>query len=362
LSVSPAHFAFPVPRRKRRRVRVGLLYVRALIAEFRWTLFGLLIALSIGTAVILLSPEVRFDGKPPTVPMAIYSAWMSLLAQPTLNPPPSEILMVLFAVYPLLGFGLIGEGIVRLGFLMVSRRRGEKEWTLVMASTYRDHVILCGLGHLGIRVLEQYIRAGIGVVVIERDEKNPFIARAKEWNVPVLLADMKDDQSLLDAGIKHARAVVMTTNDDVANLEVALDSRRMNPNARVCMRLFDQQLASKITGAFGIDTAFSASALAAPLVAGMSVGASVLSTAVVAGQPHVIAEMAVASGSQLAGKTVGEVEAAHAARVLALRATEATAETAKSPPLSTDSISPATVLTIHIAADRLASVAAAARG
>jgi Trk K+ transport system NAD-binding subunit len=223
-------------------------------------------------------------------------------------------------------------------------------------------VILCGLGHLGIRVLEQYIRAGIGVVVIERDEKNPFIARAKEWNVPILLADMKDDQSLLDAGIKHARAVVMTTNDDVANLEVALDSRRMNPNARVCMRLFDQQLASKITGAFGIDTAFSASALAAPLVAGMSVGASVLSTAVVAGQPHVIAEMAVASGSQLAGKTVGEVEAAHAARVLALRATEATAETSHSPPAATDSIAPATVLTIHIAADRLASVAAAARG
>ena len=25
----------------------------------------------------------------------------------------------------------------------------------VMASTYRDHVVLCGIGHLGIRVLEE---------------------------------------------------------------------------------------------------------------------------------------------------------------------------------------------------------------
>jgi Trk K+ transport system NAD-binding subunit len=340
---------------------VGLLYARALIAEFRWTLICLLSAIAIGTAVIWQSPEARFDGKPPTLPLAIYSAWMSLLAQPTINPPPTEALMIIFAVYPLLGFGLIGEGIVRLGFLMISRRRGEKEWTLVVAGTYRNHVILCGLGHLGVRVLEQYVRARIDVVVVERDEKNPFNLRAREWNVPVLLADMKEDQSLIDAGIRNARSVVIATNDDVANLEVALDCRRMNAAVRVYMRLFDQQLASKLTGAFGIDMAFSASALAAPIVAGMSVGASVLSTAVVAGQPHVVAEITIDTGSVLAGKTVRDVEATHAARVLALHSAVGTGQP-KIPPAPEDSLSPAMVMTIHVAADHVAAVAAAARG
>jgi voltage-gated potassium channel len=171
---------------------------------------------------------------------------------------------------------------------------------------------------------------------------------------------MKEDQSLFDAGIKHARAVVVATNDDVANLEVALDARRISPHIRVCMRLFDQQLAGKITGAFGIDHAFSASALAAPMVAGMSFGAAILSTAVVAGTPHVVAEVTIEPGSPLAGKKVSEIESQHAARILAMK-TGAPSMQTRCPPTADDSPAGGSVLTIHVAAERLAAVAAAAR-
>ena len=117
----------------------------------------------------------------------------------------------------------------------------------MVASTYRDHVVLCGLGHLGIRILEQYVQAGVGVVVIEKDEQNHFLAKAREWNVPVLLRNMKEDQGLIEAGIARTPApVVIGTNDDIANLEVALDARRMNPRIRILIRLFDQQLAGKL--------------------------------------------------------------------------------------------------------------------
>lgn len=336
-----------------------LLYARALIAEFRWTLLTLFVALAVGTLVIWLTPQARINGEACDFPTALYSAWMALLAQPTINPPPTGLLMFLFAIYPLLGFGLIGEGIVRLGFLMISRRRGEKEWTLVVAGTYRNHIVQCGLGHLGIRVLEQYVRSGVEVVVIERDEKNSFIQRAREWNVPVLLADMKEDQSLIDAGIKNASAVVIATNEDVANLEVALDSRRMNPGIRIYMRLFDQQLASKITGAFGIDMAFSASALAAPIIAGMSVGAAILSSAVIGGQSHVIAEMKIEGDSALAGKSMREIEERFATRVVALRGGED--KTSKAPPAAEDRAQSGGTITVHVAADRVAAIAAAAR-
>ncbi|NJL18652.1 MAG: hypothetical protein HC938_17335 [Nitrospira sp.] len=40
--------------------------------------------------------------------------------------------------------------------------------------------------------------------------------------------------------------IVIATNDDMANLEVALDARRLNPKIRVLMRLYDQQIAAKI--------------------------------------------------------------------------------------------------------------------
>src|SRR6202011_5071682 len=102
--------------------------------------------------------------------------------------------------------------VVRLALLMVSKRQGEKEWMRVMASTYRDHIVLCGLGHLGYRVLEQLVSIGLPVVVLEKHGNSRHLTHAKELGVAVLIRDMKEDQALIDAGIKHARAVIIATN------------------------------------------------------------------------------------------------------------------------------------------------------
>ena len=124
--------------------------------------------------------------------------------------------------------------------------------------------------HLGFRVLGQLIASGTPVVAIERDTGGRFLDDARRTGVPILVRDMKDDQALLDAGIQHARAIVIATNDDMANLEVALDARRMNPKIRIIMRQFDQQIADKLREAKLIDEAFSSAALAAPAVAEMA--------------------------------------------------------------------------------------------
>ena len=185
-------------------------------------------------------------------------------------PPERWYLALLCGVYPLLGFGLVGEGVVRIGLLILSKDRGEKEWMMVMASTYRDHVVLCGLGHLGYRILGSSWREDADVVALEKDAAGRFLSEAKATGMPVLVRDMKEDQALVDAGVQHARAIIIATNDDMANLEVALDARRMNPKIRVIMRLFDQRMADKFKEAALIDEAFSSAALAAPIVAGMA--------------------------------------------------------------------------------------------
>src|SRR5205823_1260332 len=155
---------------------------------------------------------------------SLYSSWMALLAQPVFSPPQRWYITLLCGAYPLVGFILVGEGIVRLALLMASRRRGEREWIRIMASTYRDHIVLCGVGRLGIRVLEQLASTGVPVVCIEQKREGRFLSRAKELGMPVMIRDMKEDQALIDAGIHHARAIIIATNDSMANLEVALDS------------------------------------------------------------------------------------------------------------------------------------------
>lgn len=233
----------------------------------------LVVAVLIGAALYGITPHKEFDGQPPPLMISFLSAWLAMFAQPLLSPPATWYLAILCGVYPLIGFGLIGEGVVRIGMLIVSRKQGEKEWMQVKASTYRDHIVLCGLGHLGYRILLQLLSSGAEVVAIEKDAEGRFTADAKATGIPVLIRDMKEDQALIDAGVRHARVIVIASNDDLANLEVALDARRFNPGIRVILRMFDQRIADKFKDAELIDEAFSSAALAAPIVAELTLRA-----------------------------------------------------------------------------------------
>jgi hypothetical protein len=256
--------------RRRTSLRTNVLFVFRLARDFRWTLSLLAMAVLLLGTLYAVTPHAQLGGKPPSLLTAYFGAWMALFAQPILEPPETWYIAALCGIYPLLGFVLIGEGVVRIGMLIVSRERGEKEWMLVSASTYRNHIVLCGLGHLGYRILTQLLTAEQAVVALEKATDARFLADAKATGTPVLVRDMKEDQALIDAGVPHARAIIIATNDDMANLEVALDARRMNPGIRIIMRLFDQRMADKFKEAALIDEAFSPAALAAPIVADMA--------------------------------------------------------------------------------------------
>ena len=319
----------------------------AIIARFRLTLLALAVAVVIGTAVFWVAPPPA-GGKPPSLSMALFAGWMALLDQPFYAVPHTWYLGLVEAVYPVVGFLLIGEGIVRLSLLVISKQQGEREWMRVMAGVQRDHIVLCGLGHLGLRVLQELVKNNIGVVVLEKHKDTRQMTHAKELGVSVLIRDMKEDQALIDAGIQHARAVIICTNDEMANLEVALDSRRLNPGIRVVMRSFDQQIAEKIAGAMSIDAPFSSATLAAPMVAAMAMGGQVLASYLINGVSHVTAELTIDSGSALTGRSVVEIEAAQQVRVLSRSSNEGLVRTGEK-------------LVVHTASANLAALLTAAK-
>lgn len=349
--------ATPIPALRRSRTTV--LYLLALLREFRWSLGMLAAALLVGTVLFLATPgEFTQSNARPNLLNAAYAAWMAMLAQPVNALPSTWYLTLVCGFYPIIGLIVIGEGVVRLALLLFSKRHGQKEWMKVIASTYRDHVVLCGIGHLGIRVLEELCAAGIAVVAVEKDENGAFVAQAKRTGTPVIIGDMKDDSALVNAGIASAQAVIIATNDDMANLEVALDSRRLNPDIRVIMRLFEQSIAQKISNAFLVDIAFSASTLAAPIVAAMSMGSRVLSSTLIANIPHVSAELPVGAGSALADKSVEQAERQFCCKILARTPASAPMEL---PPTSDAIIIAGDVPVVHTPSAQLAALAAAAR-
>ncbi len=197
----------------------------------------------------------------------LYGMYTQLFFEPTQQLPHAPIARGIFWITPLLGAGLILRGVVRVGASLFDADERHKLWVEIMTDRMRDHIVVCGLGHVGIRVVEALKRLGYPVVAIERNKNESFAARAEELGFPVLYGDARRDALLLESGVQRARAIVCATDDDLANLEVAIDAKRENPNIRVVMRMFDQRVASKMRSALDVDETFSTSALSGPLAA-----------------------------------------------------------------------------------------------
>ncbi len=73
---------------------------------------------------------------------------------------------------------------------------------------YRDHVIVCGAGELGLTVSEILRHAGVAHLLLEADAQKVEAARAA--GAPVFHGDASRPDTLLAAGLTHAHLVVLT--------------------------------------------------------------------------------------------------------------------------------------------------------
>ena len=181
-----------------------------------------------------------------------------------------------------------------------------------------DHVVLCGLGNIGYRIVEQLHDLGVPVVAAELQETNRYLPSVRRLGVPTLVADIRLPETLEILHVRRARSVVVVTSSDIVNLETALNVQSLAPEVRVVQRLFDPDLAARVERAFGIHISRSPSALAAPAFAAAAAGEHVLATIAVGAEVLAVARLRVEPGCRAAGRTVAELEAAAGSRVLLL--------------------------------------------
>ena len=175
------------------------------------------------------------------------------------------------------------------------------------------HVVLCGLGKVGWRVLDSLRSGGRPVTVIDlhASDTDPALA-----GVTLVRGDCRKADVLERAGVPTAAGVVIVTSDDLVNVTTALLARKLNPDARVVVRMFNQNLISRLGAAVRNTVALSVSALTAPLVALIAVSGESLAAFPVGDRPQQIARVHVADGSALVGERVADVAARHHLLVL----------------------------------------------
>ncbi len=177
--------------------------------------------------------------------------------------------------------------------------------------------ILCGIGRLGWRVLEYLQAAGLPVVVVDINLKPDDRRLAR---VQCISGDCRNREVLEAAGVAHAQAVLILTSDDLVNISTALMVRNLNPDVRVVIRMFNQNLIARLGGAVHNIYALSTSALTAPLIALTALTGQSLGTFRIHGVAdgrRQVTEVLVGSASPLQGQSIRQTAAAHRAQVLA---------------------------------------------
>ena len=218
---------------------------------------------------------------------------------------------------PLFGVFLLAEGVFALALTMFRKDANQEKWMEILANSSRQHVILCGLGNVGFRVLESLVGMDERVFAVELNPDAAHVERARELGAEVLVGDARSDTVLASLNVQDARAVIVATDDDLANLEIAMDVRERHADVPVVMRLFDQRLAHKVQATLGISATFSTSKLAAPLLAAAALDPSCVGHHQVGDTNLVVMELRVTGGSTLDGQTVDVLRDARGINVVA---------------------------------------------
>ena len=158
------------------------------------------------------------------------------------------------------------------------------------------HCIVCGLGDVGYRVVELLHRLGEEVVVVTLNAREERLRTAESLGVRIVTGDARVDQNLHEAGLASAKLLIAATDQDLVNIEVALDARRVRPDMPVVIRLFDQGLARQLEGTFDLQRALGMSTLSAPSFAAAALGESILGTFSLQGTPFVVGRQPRMSG------------------------------------------------------------------
>ncbi len=293
------------------QLRIFVRYIVFLLWEFRWNL-GVWLGLIVAGGFLIYNYGTKIDGGQicSSYVQCFHGVFLMTFFESNLSFPKESLLQSLFFLIPIVGLGAIGDSLVRLGYFIVSSKKKLPEWNRMKAALYRDHIVVVGAGKVGLRIVHGLVNKPHvePVVVVEAQKESPFLEEIQEMGVPVITGDGRQKRILEQAGVKTARALVLATDDDLANLDSALTAREINPKITLVLRLYDETLVRKVRDDFRMPTV-SIADKSAPAFIAAATGRKVYHEFELGGRRLHLIDMVVNPKGSLVGLTVGTVQA-----------------------------------------------------
>ncbi len=168
----------------------------------------------------------------------------------TVHQPRDTAGRLIVAVLELLGIGSLFYAFATVAEFFVSGHLSgvlEIRRMRRMIDTYSDHYIVCGYGRVGRQVALDLHRRNRTVVVIEESDTGRDLADGD--GMTWLQGDASDDDTLKQAGIDTAAAVISCVDSDAENTFVTLTARQLRNDITIVSRSSDANAETKLVRA-----------------------------------------------------------------------------------------------------------------
>ncbi len=222
--------------------------------------------------------------------------------------PPEWYLVIFWYLLPAFLVFIVGLGAAEFVHLFFNLDERRYAWRLALASTYRNHIIVFGAGHVGMRVIATLYGMGVDVVVLDNQPDAGVEDALERMDIPLVTEDGRLPGVLEKAGLRHAEAFIACVGNDHVNLDAVMRVRDLNPDIRIVVRMWEDEFSHQIEDFFRVQSVLSSSDLAAPAFAGAALGIDITQTLTIHGVDYSMLRLTVNKGSFLDGQTIGEIQ------------------------------------------------------
>lgn len=147
---------------------------------------------------------------------------------------------------------IFGVGVVAFAFSQITQLvvKGELKNLFGRRKTgntmekFRNHFIICGAGRTGQRVIRALIQQKRQFIVIDKSKEH--IDQLAFEGIAHVIGDATEEESLKEAGIEKAQALLACTTTDAENLYITLVARDLNRDMLIVARATDESAEKKL--------------------------------------------------------------------------------------------------------------------
>ena len=115
-----------------------------------------------------------------------------------------------------------------------------------------QHVIVVGLGQVGIRLCKEFKLLNVSVVAVEKSPFSPGITLARDLNIPVLIGDASEVRTLKKCNLSNSKALLAMGSAEQDNIGVAVAARSLNKKIPIVIRAGNNDAIAETKSLFSI--------------------------------------------------------------------------------------------------------------